>query len=309
MTMRRESEQKLDQVEKESPMNIITAQRRKIAGLLRLFRFELPFAAGVCVVLGSLLALGRLPAPAELALGFFSVFFISAAALILNDYFDIESDRINAPQRPLPAGLVTEQEVVWLAVGVTLLGLGLSYLIGPAALLIAVVVWIIGFLYNWRFKRTGLPGNLMVSFSVGMTFIYGGVVAGQPFVPIVWFFAVLALLINLGEEIAADAMDVAGDRQAQSRSLAIQLGRENALRISGLIFLGIVVISSLPFLFGWLGWVYFWPILVMDMVILYATSKLLDTSLANRRIYIRWIYLSATAALLMIIVLGVFKGN
>ncbi len=290
-------------------MNIGTAPREKVAGLLRLFRFELPFAAGVCVVLGSLLALGQLPTMAELALGFFSVFFISAAALILNDYFDIESDRINAPERPLPAGLVTEREVVWLALGVTLLGLSLSYLLGLAVLLIATVVWIVGFLYNWRFKRTGLPGNLMVSFSVGMTFIYGGVVVGQPFVPIVWFFAVLALLINLGEEIAADAMDVAGDRQAHSRSLAIRLGSENALRISGLIFRGVVVISILPFVFGWLNWVYFWPILLMDGVILYATARLLDAGLAHRRIYIRWIYLSATAALLVIILMELFRGS
>jgi geranylgeranylglycerol-phosphate geranylgeranyltransferase len=307
MTIRNESGQILGLVEEKLVINIRTAPRKKITGLLRLFRFELPFAAGVCVVLGSLLALGQLPTPAELSLGFFSVFFISAAALILNDYFDIESDRINAPQRPLPAGLVTEKEVIWLAVGVTLLGLGLSYLIGPATLLMAAAVWIVGFLYNWRLKRTGLPGNLMVSFSVGMTFVYGGVVVGQPFVPIVWFFAILALLINLGEEIAADAMDVAGDRQAHSRSLAVQLGSKNALRVSGLIFRGVVVISILPFVFGWLGWVYFWPILLMDGVILYATAKLLDTGLANRRVYIRWIYLSATAALLIIILMEMLR--
>jgi len=279
----------------------------RLTGLLRLFRFELPFAAGVCVVLGSMLALGGVPTLAQVALGFGSVFLVSAAALILNDYFDVESDRINAPQRPLPAGLVTERDVLLLGAIVTLLGLGLSYLIGPTALLIAGLVWVVGFLYNWRLKQTGLAGNLMVSFSVGMTFIYGGVVAGRPLVPIVWFFAVLALLINLGEEIAADAMDAAGDRQTHSRSLAIRLGSEKALRISSAIFLLVVVISILPFLLGWLAWVYFWPILLMDGVILYATSKLLDASLTNRRIYIRWIYLSATAALLVIILIALWR--
>lgn len=82
---------------------------KRIFGLFRLFRFELPFAAGVCVVLGGLLALGQLPPITETALGFLSVFCVSAAALILNDYFDMESGRINAPERPLPAGLVTER--------------------------------------------------------------------------------------------------------------------------------------------------------------------------------------------------------
>jgi len=278
-----------------------------VRGLWRLFRFELPFTAGVCVVLGSLLALGQFPTLAEIALGFFSVFFISAAALILNDYFDIESDRINAPHRPLPAGLVTEREVILLAAVVTMLGFVTGYLVSPAALLVVIVVWLVGFLYNWRFKRSGLPGNLMVSFSVGMTFIYGGIVVGRPWEALVWFFGVLVLLINLGEEIAADAMDVAGDQLVASRSLAVQLGSERALCISAAIFLAVILISGLPFLFGWLDWIFLLPILLMDGVILYATRKLLDARIANRRVYIRWIYLSGLGMLLIFILISLIR--
>ncbi|HEY3291224.1 MAG TPA: hypothetical protein VGK87_13935 [Anaerolineae bacterium] len=48
--------------------------KRKLTGLMRLFRFELPFAAGVCVVLGELLASGKVPAIKEFVFGFLSVF-------------------------------------------------------------------------------------------------------------------------------------------------------------------------------------------------------------------------------------------
>lgn len=277
--------------------------RTKIPGLLRLFRFELPFTAGVCVILGELLALGELPALKEIVLGFLSVFFISATSLILNDYFDIESDKINAPERPLPAGLVTKQDVIWLSFVVTALGFIAGYMISFTALLVVILAWVVGFLYNWRFKKTGLFGNLMVSFSVGMTFIFGGIAVGQPLEKAVWSFGILVFLINLGEEIAADAMDVAGDRQAGSRSLPVLLGHENALKISAAIFLLVTVISCLPFLLGWIEWVYVFPILLMDIAILYSTKKLLDSSVANRRIYIRWIYLSGLAAILIFIVL------
>jgi len=51
--------------------------RTRILGLFRLFRFELPFNAGVCVILGELLALGKLPNTTEIVLGFLSIFFIS----------------------------------------------------------------------------------------------------------------------------------------------------------------------------------------------------------------------------------------
>jgi geranylgeranylglycerol-phosphate geranylgeranyltransferase len=275
----------------------------KIRGAFRLFRFELPFTAGTCVVLGELLALGKLPGAKELLLGFLSVFFISATSLILNDYFDLETDRINSPDRPLPSGLITPREVILLSAAVTTLGLIASFLISFTALLVAALVWAVGFLYNWRFKKAGFRGNLMVSFSVGMTFIFGGVVVGIPFEESVWLFGIMSALINLGEEIAADAMDMEGDRQTGSRSLPVLLGRENSLRISAAIFLLVSVISCVPFFFGWMNWIELIPLLLMDMNIIHSAIKLLDPNLVNRRIYIRRIYLGALAAILFIIII------
>lgn len=284
----------------------MTLFSKKLTGLIRLFRFELPFAAGVCVLVGEILALGEFPTLREGFTGFLSVFFISASALILNDYFDVETDKINAPQRPLPSGLVTGRDVIFLSIIVTLLGLLLSLWINLTAFVVAVILWIIGFLYNWRFKKSGLPGNLMVCFSVGMTFIYGGIVVNQPFVPVVWLFAALALLIDLGEEITGDAMDVEGDRHSGSQSLAVRFGRESALRISAGIFLLVIVVSLLPFLLGYLGGFYWLPIILMDAIILFAVRKLLDSSIKNRRPYMRLIYLSASAAMVLLLLVRLF---
>ncbi len=240
-------------------------------------------------------------------LGFSSVFLISAASLILNDYFDLESDKINAPTRPLPAGLVTERDVILLFIGVTIVGLVASALLSFMSLLVGLLAWIVGFLYNWHLKKSGLPGNLMVSVSVGMTFIFGGIAVGKPLETVVWFFGILAALINLGEEIAADAMDVDGDRKAGSRSLPVLFGQESAIRISAAIFLLVIAISALPFLWGWMEWLYVTPFLFMDGVILFFTSKLLDSRRVNRRRYIRWIYLSASLAILIVIIIRFLK--
>lgn len=283
--------------------------KRKFWGLFRLFRFELPFAAGISVILGGFLALGQLPTARQIILGFVSVFFISAAALIINDYFDLESDKINTPDRSLPAGLVTERDVIVLFIVVTILGFIAGYMIGLTALLVAGIVWAIGFLYNWHFKKTGLLGNLMVSFSVGMTFIFGGITVGLPFEKTVWFFAITAFLIDLGEEIAADALDIEGDRQIGSRSLAIVLGRDKALKISKVIFLLVVGLSVLPFLLDWLDLVYFFPLLLMDGVILLATNKLLNSETVRPLKYIRWIYFTALIAMIIFIFIRLFKGG
>ena len=277
----------------------------KLSGLIRLFRFELPFTAGVCVILGEILAASTFPGIREMILGFMAVFLISASALILNDYFDVESDRINAPERPVPSGLVTQNEALYLFILVSLLGFFLGYLIHLQALLVLLLVWLVGVLYNWRLKQFGLLGNLMVSFSVGMTFIFGGVVVNQVSQPAVLFFALWVFLINLGEEIAADANDLVGDRQAGSRSLAVRFGPKTALRLSSGIFLLVVTGSLIPFLLGWLDWIFFLPLALADAVILYAVLHLPTAQESQRRKVIRWIYLSGMAALLVFIAIKI----
>jgi geranylgeranylglycerol-phosphate geranylgeranyltransferase len=277
--------------------------KKKIRGFFLLVRFELPFSAGICVLMGELLALGKFPTIAQASLGFLSVFFLSASTLVLNDYFDLASDKINAPHRALPAGLVTKRDVVVLSCVMTLFGFIASCMISLVALWVGILVWVVGFLYNWRLKRTGFFGNLMVSFSVGMTFIFGGITVGLPFEKIVWLFGFITMFIDLGEEVAADAMDAGGDRQMGSRSVAILWGPTAALKMSAAIFLLVIVLSSIPFWLGWLGWIYAFPILFMDGVILYSVIQLLDSRKASGRIYIRWIYLSALVAMLLFILI------
>jgi geranylgeranylglycerol-phosphate geranylgeranyltransferase len=276
---------------------------KKVKGLLRLLRPELPFSAGVCVVMGQILALGKFAPISETLFGFLSVFFISASILVLNDYFDIETDKVNAPERPIPSKAVTPSEALMLALCLMLFGLILSYLISVVAFLFSLVLLIVGSLYNRKYKKSGLPGNLMVSFSVGMTFIYGGVSVGSPFNNIVWLLGLIAALIDLGEEIAADAMDMQGDLLINSGSLAIKYGNRAALRISSYIFFFVILLTSVPFILKWLPAIYLVPIAIIDISIAYSSLRLLESSDDRKtgRRYIRWIYLGATLGLLVFI--------
>lgn len=275
----------------------------KIKGLVRLVRFELPFSAGVCVVMGQMLALGKFAAPIQTFYAFASVFLISASILVSNDYFDVETDRINAPHRPIPSGLVSTYEALILSVILLLIGLIISYMISVTALLCSISLSIVGFLYNRKFKKNGLPGNLMVCFSVGMTFIYGGVSVGLPFNKVVLFFGVIAALVDLGEEIAADTMDMKGDQLINSNSLAIKYGKEKALTVSGFIFFVVVLLTTIPFILNWFSIVYLGPIAIMDFAIAFSALKLLKSKNEEGRKYIRWIYLGATFGLLVFLVM------
>ena len=275
----------------------------KIKGLLKLLRFELPFSAGICVVMGQILALGKF-APIFITIsGFVSVFLISASILVLNDYFDVETDRINAPERPIPSNMVSPTEALLFSVLLLSTGIFLSYFIGITPLIIAIILAITGFLYNRFFKKSGLPGNLMVSFSVGMTFIYGGATVGLAFNKIVLFFFIIAALIDLGEEIAADSMDIKGDMLINSNSLAIKYGASVALKISVSIFFLVILLSFIPFIINWFSIYYLISIGIMDVSIFYSSLNLLKSKNGNGRKYIRLLYLGATTGLIVFIIM------
>jgi geranylgeranylglycerol-phosphate geranylgeranyltransferase len=96
---------------------------QKLKGSVQIFRPELPFAPGICVVLGEIIALGNFPTFQVAALGFLCGFFILGSAIVLNDVFDLEVDKVNTPERPLPAGIVSPSEAIVLAILATLIGL------------------------------------------------------------------------------------------------------------------------------------------------------------------------------------------
>jgi geranylgeranylglycerol-phosphate geranylgeranyltransferase len=268
--------------------------KQKARGIVQILRPELPFAAGTCVLLGEVVALGGPPAFREAMLGFLCGFFISGSAIVLNDYFDLEVDRVNTPERPLPSGLIFPKEAILLTIVTALIGLAAAFLLGTSAFVLCCLFWVIGCLYNWKFKEAGLLGNLMVSANVGFTFILGGIAVGQPWDGMVWCFALMAFLIDLGEEIAGDAMDIEGDKKRGSRSIGIRRGRRFALRISATLFSLVILVSWIPVLWGWAGASYLVLIGITDALILVYTVRLLrsGTSVQGRKA-MRGIYLGA----------------
>jgi geranylgeranylglycerol-phosphate geranylgeranyltransferase len=281
--------------------------RRKAAGVVRILRPELPLAAAVCVLLGEALALGSLPPVRALVPGCLCGFFLSASALVTNDYFDLEVDRINAPGRPLPAGLLSPPEAMALGLLLGLLGLAAAWLLGPLALVPAVLLWSLGFLYNWRLKSAGLWGNLIVSTSVGGTFILGGIAVGQAWNPLVWVFAGVAFFFDLAEEIAGDAMDAEGDQQRASRSIAIVWGKRAALRLSAVLFGLVILLTLLPVALGWLGWLYLAIISLTDLLIVFFTARLVtsQTTQAGHK-WMRFLYICASIGLLAFLLSSFF---
>jgi len=281
---------------------------KKIKALIRLFRPDLSLAAGLCTVGGQIIATGRLASwPVTLA-GFLCAFGCSGAALVVNDYFDFEVDKVNAPERPLPSGAVTRREAIGLGIALSLVGLLPAAFLGPVCFLLTVVFWVIGFLYNWRYKESGLPGNLMVSSSVAFTFILGAITVGQPWNTQVWVFAMMAFFIDLGEEITGDALDLEGDQQRGAKSVARSMGKPFALRTAVVMWSIVILLGWIPVLTGQMGLVYVLTILAVDALIIYFSVRLMHTDdVSTQRRCMKGIYIGATLVVLAFLIGQIVK--
>lgn len=276
---------------------------KKIKGLIELLRPELPFAAGICVIIGEIIALGSFPPFPGLFLGFIWGFFLSGSAMILNDVFDVEVDRINVPTRPLASGLISTSVAIVFATIISLVGLVASFFIGKLAVLLYVIFWVIGFSYNWKLKERRFFGNLFVSSSVAITIILGSIVVGEPWNTAVVIFSTMVFLFSLGEEIAADAMDVEGDKKRRVKSIPILIGRKNALYISFSLFVIEIALSFLPVILELFGISYLIIISLTDILILFLGIELIKSRTIKTGLsYIRKLYLGALSGMFLSVI-------
>jgi geranylgeranylglycerol-phosphate geranylgeranyltransferase len=171
---------------------------------------------------------------------------VAAGANALNDAFDIDIDRINRPDRPLPQGILTPQDARRMWFILSLAATGINLFLNLASMLLVILSIALLYVYSARLKRTVLIGNILVGFMTGMTFIYGGIVVGgleRAFIP-----AVFAFLVNLARELLKDVEDMEGDRRENAVTLPLRYGVRTALvgaTVSIFVLIGVTIAVAL----------------------------------------------------------------
>jgi geranylgeranylglycerol-phosphate geranylgeranyltransferase len=179
---------------------------------------------------------------------------ISAAANAWNDYLDVEIDRINQPQRPLPAGKVSLRAARWFSFVLTMLSLVTASFINLPAFLIALASSAILYIYSLRLKSTVLLGNATVATVSALSAIFGGVAAGNV-VPTLWLALIIFLGI-MGREVLKTMADYEGDLSQRCRTVATVWGRRKARIIFYILAAATLIVMMLPYLTGYYGLAY-----------------------------------------------------
>ena len=214
---------------------------------------------------------------------------LAAGLMVHNDYTDLESDRVNRPKKPLPAGIIAPEVAKY--TGIILMGLAVIFsfcttiFIGTKAALLpfglnlpcgllTLIVVLEGIIYNQSGKYTGIWGHVLVAFGVGVI-PYWGEIAVKPLdlysmLPL----AVAIGVMEVGREIMVCAGDIKGDIKAGYKTTPVRLGREKSMLVALLFYIGFIPIFPISF-FGWLGFteifgnIYFWGAIIFELILIF----------------------------------------
>jgi geranylgeranylglycerol-phosphate geranylgeranyltransferase len=255
---------------------------RPLLALILISRPLNSFLSGFAVVIGAIAAISENQLPLDqsqvvgIVLGYFATSIIAIGGYAINDVFDIEIDKINAPHRPLPSGLMTESQAKRLSILLFLIGVITpllniyeNFLINLQASLIAFIGGVLLYLYAIYFKRSGFTGNVMIGVLTAIPFIYGGFLTRS--FETMLFPALFSFLIIVGREVIKDIEDVHGDQLKDVQSIALKYSVKTARNLGFFILFLLVILDPLP-IFVW-GYytnpLFIMIILIINLIIFY----------------------------------------
>ncbi len=225
--------------------------------------------------------------------------FIAAAGYIINDYFDINIDEVNKPERMVVDKLISRRwAIAWhfmlSASGVLLTMLALPIL-GKWYLILANICCVaLLWFYSTTFKRKLLIGNIAISLltawtilliffsKVTMTDAFDPNHPGQPkFFRFAFLYAGFAFILSLIREAVKDIEDMTGDARYGCRTMPIVWG-VNATKVYVAVWM-IILIAILAVIqvyvlqFRW-WWAVVYCVITIIFPMLYIFIKLFKAS-------------------------------
>jgi geranylgeranylglycerol-phosphate geranylgeranyltransferase len=281
----------------------------KASGFVRLMRPINCTMMGFAVFVGAILADLQFFSSQGLGVlyGFVTGFMLTAASMTINDYYDRAIDAINEPHRPIPSGIVSEKEALVFFFFLSLVGFVFAYFTSVLCLMVAVVSWIVVVTYVTVGKRTGLPGNLLVSTCVAIPFLYGSITVISRVSLGVVLFTLMAFLSNTGREITKGIVDIKGDSAEGVKTLAVRYGEKNTAVAATLSYGSAVALTPIPWILNLVSFWFIPIVLVTDLGLVACSLQLLrDHSRESARRIKKWVLLLFLIGLLAYVV-GVFK--
>jgi len=187
---------------------------------------------GVCG--GAVAAAGGWPDAARLYAALASALLLTAGSNAWNQIADLDTDRINRPRRPLPAGAISLRAAWLFAIVTTVAALALAWKAGLGYLACVALTIPITAAYSFepvRTKKIPYLANATIATPRGLLLVLAGwAVGGGLDRTEAWILGALSWLYIFGAATTKDFGDIEGDRATGCRTLPIVLGPARAAR-------------------------------------------------------------------------------
>jgi 4-hydroxybenzoate polyprenyltransferase len=100
--------------------------------------------------------------------------FLYISGIVLNDYFDIEVDRKERPNRPLVSGRITRRSALIIAGASIIAANILAFLVSWASFVISASITAVIIAYNYRLKRNAVSNPLTMASARFLNVVLGG---------------------------------------------------------------------------------------------------------------------------------------
>ncbi|MBN1682671.1 geranylgeranylglycerol-phosphate geranylgeranyltransferase [Candidatus Bathyarchaeota archaeon] len=191
----------------------------------------------IIVLIGQILTLNCLP---NVGIGFPAVltsFLLTASSFTINDYYDYEIDKVNTPWRTLPSKKMDKNRAIQYGIFLAFIGLMFALFNTFYSSLVALGSYFISIIYIIKGKKFGFLGNLMVSFTIASSFIFGSLSVNNRINSLVLHISIISFFYILGGEIIQSISDAEGDKIADVKSIALVHGYKYASLLASVCYI------------------------------------------------------------------------
>jgi len=221
----------------------------KLAAVFRLTRIE-HSAMLVIAVLAAEVIVGKSIPLAKILLSLISPVLISMGAFAINDYFDIEVDKLNKKNRPLVTGVLKPKDALYITAVSMLVGVIASAAINAYCFAIAAIFAVLAVSYSYKLKEMLLLGNAYIAFSMAIPFIFGNYVSVSSLYMSIAVISTMIFISGMAREIHGTIRDYSGDIKIRAaRTLPTVAGVKGSAVTALILYLIAIAISIYIFFY------------------------------------------------------------
>ena len=140
-------------------------------------------------------------------IGFFAFSFIASSIYILNDYMDLEADRLHPEKRnrPLASGAVSKQSAILLFISCFLIGIGIALYIKTKFLFVLMIYFVLNLAYSLGLKNISILDVIILSLGFVLRVKAGGVIT---YIAISQWLMIMIFLLSIFMAVAKRRDDV-----------------------------------------------------------------------------------------------------